>query len=65
MVAAMEPILAAVVGQPPLRNGELLIMQARSLEAMVGLVSAHPETAPPVIQKVRPLPQLAAPPPPG
>lgn len=54
VAAAMEPLVAALLQQVPLHNGPMLIMQARSLEAMAPIINARPETATPVLQKVCP-----------
>lgn len=52
VVAAMEPILQSVLRMRPMRDPELLTMQARSLEALAGYLAARPASVPPVLQKV-------------
>jgi hypothetical protein len=52
VLAAMEPILQSVLGMRPMRDPELLSMQARSLEALAGCLAARPASVPPVLQKV-------------
>lgn len=49
----MEPILQTVLGMRPMRDAELLTMQARSLEALAGFIAARPASAPAVLQKAR------------
>lgn len=49
----MEPILQAVLAMRPMRDHELLTMQARSLEALASFIAARPASAPAVLQKAR------------
>jgi hypothetical protein len=48
----MEPILQSILSMRPMRDPELLTMQARSLEALAGFLAARPASVPPVLQKV-------------
>lgn len=52
VAAAMEPILQAILGMRPMRDPELLTMQARALESLAGFLAARPACMPPVLQKV-------------
>lgn len=52
VAAAMEPILQSILSMRPMRDPELLTMQARSLEALAGFLAARPASVPPVLQKV-------------
>lgn len=48
----MDPILQAVLGMAPMRDPELLTIQARSLEALAGFLAARPASVPAALQKV-------------
>lgn len=52
VAAAMDPILQAVLGMPPMRAPELLTIQARSLEALAGFLAARPASVPAALQKL-------------